>query len=92
MKYCRIQIFGRVQGVAFRHYTKMKADKLGLFGTTENQKDGSVITHVKGNPEKIDLFIEWCRIGSPASKVDEVIISKIEMHESREYQDFSVLR
>jgi len=92
LRKCRIQVIGKVQGVAFRYYTKKKADELGLLGTTENQPDGSVITFVCGDEEVVDLFIEWCNLGSPASRVDEVIITDLPLEELGEYLDFSILR
>lgn len=92
MKYYRIQIIGKVQGVAFRYYTKLKADELGLMGTTENQIDGSVITFAKGQEEVINEFIKWCRHGSPASIVKEVNCTELSASESQEYKVFSILR
>ena len=92
LKYYRIQITGIVQGVAFRYYSKKKADALGLRGTTENQKDGSVISYIIGDKNDARLFIEWCHEGSPASDVKTVIYKELASHEDTEYQDFSILR
>ena len=92
MKYYSIQIIGKVQGVAFRYYSKLKAEELGLLGTTENQIDGSVVTHVIGNSEDVDRFVHWCHEGSPAAKVKEVITTQLSILESQEYSDFSILR
>jgi len=92
LKYCRIKIKGRVQGVAFRYYTKKKADELGLFGTTENQQDGSVETIVWGSDSEVEKFVEWCHEGSPASKVEHVLVSEIPVENQREYTDFTILR
>jgi acylphosphatase len=92
MKYYRIQIRGKVQGVAFRYYSKLKAQELGLVGTTENLTDGSVVTHVKGDSINVDRFIGWCHEGSPAADVKEVITTQLSNLESQEYTDFSILR
>lgn len=92
MKYYRIQILGKVQGVAFRYYTKMKANELGLLGTTENHIDGSVVTFISGDEKNVKLFIEWCSQGSPASKVEEVIVTDLSGVENTEYEEFSILR
>ena len=92
MKYCRIQIIGKVQGVAFRYYTKLQAEALGLFGNTENQIDGSVVSYVIGDSEKVDQFIKWCHEGSPAAEVKEVIATQLSILGSQEYTDFSILR
>jgi acylphosphatase len=92
MKYCCIQIIGKVQGVAFRYYTKLKAEELGLLGTTENQMDGSVVTYIIGDSENVDRFIQWCHEGPPAAEVKEVISSQISILESQDYADFIILR
>ena len=36
-------VFGRVQGVFFRHHTALMARQLGLTGTVENQPDGTIL-------------------------------------------------
>lgn len=92
MKKCRIHIVGKVQGVAFRYYTKKKADSLGLRGTTENQADGSVVSIVEGEAFLVDEFAAWCKIGSPASSVDQVIVVDLDSGNEAEYRDFSILR
>jgi acylphosphatase len=48
----QIEVFGRVQGVWFRKYTKQKADELGLKGWVRNGEDGSVLMHVEGYQSK----------------------------------------
>ena len=92
MRHCRIHILGKVQGVGFRFFTKMKADELGLLGTIENQQDGSVVVFVVGDERLIIHFISWCRYGSPASRVEDVIVKDLDVEEGAEYKDFSVLR
>lgn len=72
----KIKVIGKVQGVAFRYYTKLKADELNLEGSVQNLDDGSVFIQVGGDSLKLDTFIEWCHLGSPASEVKEVIIDK----------------
>jgi len=90
--HCRIRVFGKVQGVAFRYYTKLKADELGLVGTTENLGDGSVVIMVQGSKEEMDLFMTWCHEGSPASEVKKVNMEDLSGSESQEYKEFSILR
>ncbi|MEM9547270.1 MAG: acylphosphatase [Bacteroidota bacterium] len=91
-KYCKIQITGRVQGVAFRYYSKLNADRLDLVGTTENQPDGSVETFVCGQDECVDQFIQWCHEGSPASRVEEVKVTELSGGSSQLYKEFIILR
>lgn len=72
MERVKIQIFGDVQGVFFRHYAKKKANTLGLNGWCRNDPDGTVSIVVEGEDEKITEFINWCNEGSPMARVDKV--------------------
>ncbi len=67
-----IRVFGRVQGVAFRHYTRQKALSLGLTGFVKNLADGSVYIEASGGREAIALFTDWCRQGPPAARVQHL--------------------
>jgi acylphosphatase len=67
-----IVVKGRVQGVAFRYYTCQRAMEIGLSGIVKNRSDGSVYIEAVGEEEKINQLLEWCREGSPASRVDEI--------------------
>jgi len=40
----------------------------------------------------VQLFIDWCHEGSPASKVEKVIVTELSEVENAEYKDFSILR
>ena len=89
---CHLKITGKVQGVAFRYYTKLKAEELGLMGTTENKSDGSVETIVVGHEAKINAFVQWCQTGSPASRVEEVIMLSLGEGRIEDYTRFTILR
>ena len=78
MKTTNIKVTGKVQGVAFRYYTKLKADELSLIGTVQNLDDGSVFIQISGDNQKLDSFIKWCHLGSPASEVKKVTIDRSE--------------
>ncbi len=67
-----IIVSGKVQGVWFRAYTKEKAQELGLTGWVKNNIDGTVEIEVEGDEDKLKEFLNWCWIGSPASKVTDV--------------------
>lgn len=71
-----IRVIGKVQGVAFRYYTKLKADELGIVGTVQNLDNGNVLINAKANSQKLDAFIDWCYEGSPASDVENVIVDR----------------
>ena len=90
MQSIEITIQGRVQGVFFRYFTKKKADNLGIVGTVENLPKGDVKVIATGTRDMLKIFLEWCYIGSPASRVDNV---KVEEFESlKDFNDFRILR
>ncbi|XP_017490466.1 PREDICTED: acylphosphatase-2-like [Rhagoletis zephyria] len=66
------RVFGRVQGVFFRKYTKEKADQLGIFGWVKNERDGTVSGLMQGTEAKIDNMKHWLsHKGSPLSRIDK---------------------
>lgn len=83
----KIQVFGRVQGVYFRVYTKKKADDLGLCGWVRNEPDGSVVVEVQGDRSDVDDFVKWCHKGPPMARVDRVVVKN---KETTEYEGFLI--
>lgn len=82
-KKIKIVVIGKVQGVAFRYYTKMKADELGLTGSVKNMSDGSVVIFAMGKKKQLDVMTAWCHIGSPASYVSEVLVHEIRIEDTQ---------
>ena len=81
-------IEGRVQGVGFRYSAKMKADSLGIRGSVQNQRDGSVFLTAQGGKEAMDNFVRWCYKGPPGSIVRN--IEKVQ-RKTGEFSEFRVL-
>jgi acylphosphatase len=84
-----IVVHGRVQGVAFRHYTCLKAHELGVAGWVRNLPDGSVEALLEGEEPAVDSLVVWCQDGPPAARVD-----RLEIHPGiyrAEYDDFRVV-
>lgn len=48
------EVFGRVQGVFFRKYTKKKAEALGVTGWVMNTSRGTVLGEAFGNSTACD--------------------------------------
>ena len=67
-----VWIAGRVQGVFFRAYTRDAAYRIGVTGWVRNLPDGRVEAILEGEADKVEKMIEWCREGSPMSRVDRV--------------------
>jgi acylphosphatase len=84
----RVIVKGRVQGVAFRAYTRSAAREIGVLGWVRNLPDGSVETVLEGDPERVGLMLAWLKKGSPYSRVDDVVI--IEEKPSGSFVDFDI--
>jgi len=63
-------VSGRVQGVGFRHHTKVRARELGLAGWVRNQADGRVEVWAEGEARAVEALVEWLRRGPPAARVE----------------------
>ena len=63
---------GRVQGVNFRWYTRLRAQELGLVGFVRNKWDGTVEVVAEGLPEAVEELLSFIKIGPPAARVDGV--------------------
>jgi len=66
------RVHGRVQGVAFRHHTKVAARELGLCGWVRNLADGTVEVWIEGAPDAVESLCAWLEHGPPAARVTNV--------------------
>jgi len=78
MKKCLCRVYGKVQGVWFRKFTKELADKLGISGEVKNMEDGSVEISANVPDESWDQFIQGIKQGPPLAVVDRVVIEEID--------------
>ncbi|MDP4285628.1 MAG: acylphosphatase [Bacteroidota bacterium] len=88
MKTVHLYITGKVQGVFFRAKAKEVAYKYEITGWIKNTANGKVEAMIYGQANKVDEFIEWCRIGPERAKVEEVIISNLP---EIKFDDFEVI-
>jgi len=65
----RITISGQVQGVGFRYYTKLQADKLGITGWVRNLDDGRVETCICGSEDQLTRMQTWLKHGPESAKI-----------------------
>ena len=65
-------ISGRVQGVAFRHYTIREAERLGISGTVRNMPDGNVEVFAQGDEAEIAQFESFLHTGPRSASVERV--------------------
>jgi acylphosphatase len=66
------RIMGRVQGVFFRHSTRIEAERLGIRGSVRNLPDGSVEVFAWGcGPQLLELQ-RWLRRGPARARVEKI--------------------
>jgi acylphosphatase len=80
-------IHGRVQGVGYRAYMGMEAERVGVTGWVRNRADGTVEAMIHGQPEEISKMLDWARRGPPLAHVTLVEVNEA----SGEYEGFEQL-
>lgn len=83
-----IMVKGRVQGVWFRKYTKMEADRLNIEGFVKNLPNGDVYVEAEGDKDQLDTLVKWLHKGSPLSWV-YVVESKENEFQNHKYFEIS---
>ncbi len=81
-------VFGRVQGVSFRYYTRKEAEGLTLTGWVRNERDGSVSVVAEGSEEGLTSLLNFLNRGPVAARV-----SKVDSYWSRtigQYKSFDI--
>lgn len=68
------EVFGKVQGVFFRKYTRAKSQELGLKGWCMNTTQNTVRGVLEGELDKISIMKKWLQCeGSPQSKIEKAV-------------------
>ncbi len=67
-----VVVHGRVQDVFFRDTCSRQADAAGVTGWVRNDSAGTVTARFEGAPEAVDRLVQWCRLGPPDARVDDV--------------------
>jgi acylphosphatase len=88
-KRIRALVYGRVQGVNFRWYTRQRANQLELRGWVRNLLNGRRVEVVAEGPEdKLRELVRFLYDGPPAADVDNVDIEWKEATD--EFNRFSI--
>ncbi len=90
IKSYRIIIKGTVQGVNFRNFTKLEADKIGVKGYVRNISDGNVEACLEGEADKIRKMLSTISSGPPYAKVNKVELC--EQVDLSNFEDFRIVR
>jgi acylphosphatase len=91
MKQQRVHLLvsGKVQGVFFRQALKVVAKKNNVLGWVRNLMDKRVEAILEGDSESVNRVIEWAKIGSANSRVDNIEVGNEEF--KNEFSTFEVL-
>jgi acylphosphatase len=73
----RALVHGHVQGVAFRHHTKVLARDLGLTGWVRNVANGDVEAWVEGEERPVETILAWLEKGPPAARVTRLEVETV---------------
>jgi len=74
MMRCRIYVYGYVQGIGFRSFTKKRADEIKLSGFVRNLPDKRVEIIVEGDETRINDFVRRLNEGPFGSRVERTEI------------------
>ena len=83
-----IAIWGKVQGVGFRHYTVQKAREFRLSGWVKNTVEGDILIVAQGDEAVLNTFVDFLSIGPTRARIDK--ISKNKMDVSTIFDSFNV--
>jgi acylphosphatase len=81
-------VYGRVQGVGFRFFTRDTASELGLTGWVANRYDGSVEVVAEGSRAALDQLLAYLHQGPSMARVDQVQHNFLPA--TREFKRFTV--
>ncbi len=65
-------VHGRVQGVGFRYFARVSAQRAGVVGWVRNREDGTVEVWAEGSEDRLKQFIQAVHRGPSHSHVTQV--------------------
>lgn len=88
---CEFEVFGRVQGVFFRKYTKTQAEAHNLTGWCMNTRDDTVKGELEGTEDDINKMQVWLQTtGSPSSSISKAVFSPLKPIATSVYDSFTI--
>ncbi|MCR4952065.1 MAG: acylphosphatase [Solobacterium sp.] len=76
MKRYHVIVEGRVQGVGFRGFCMLQAQRRNLTGTVRNLTNGMVEVFIQGDEAKIDEFLAAVEKGDRFIRVDNISVKE----------------
>lgn len=74
----RVTVTGMVQGVGFRAWTQIEAERLGIRGFVRNRHNGDVEAVFAGPVEAVDALCAACWRGPRLARVERVTVQHVE--------------
>jgi acylphosphatase len=84
----KIIVYGKVQGVFFRNFAKLEAEKLGIMGYAKNLKDGTVEIIAEGDEKALEHYKKQLWKGPTMAFVKNVEQSATDITE--EFEGFDI--
>lgn len=84
-----ITVSGKVQGVYYRQSTRERAVELGITGTVQNLRDGSVYIIATGTKEQLDELTNWCSKGPIRAVIENIEVKELPF---QSFERFSIER
>lgn len=81
--------YGKVQNIAFRHFTKILADQEQIKGFVKNNTDGSVTAIAEGDQNSIDQWLTRVKSQHLEAVIDKIITKEIPI--DFEYLDYLII-
>ncbi len=66
------RVFGHVQGVNFRYFTRVAASEIGVTGWVRNRGDGSVEVIAEGTHAQLERLLQFLQRGPASATVSQV--------------------
>jgi acylphosphatase len=82
----RVVVNGRVQGVFFREAVRRRAYRAGVAGWVRNNDDGTVEAWFEGDPDDVEVMVNFAGIGPSGAYVDRVDVADVEPAELRGFE------
>jgi acylphosphatase len=82
----RVVVNGRVQGVFFREAVRRRAYRAGVAGWVRNNDDGTVEAWFEGDPDDVEVMVNFAGIGPSGAYVDRVDVTDADPAELRGFE------
>jgi acylphosphatase len=82
----RVVVHGNVQGVFFRETVRRRAYRAGVAGWVRNNDDGTVEAWFEGDPDDVEVMVNFAGIGPSGAYVDRVDVDEVAPKELRGFE------